>query len=724
MDLDHLPLWRESGDCHPNSCNSTTALYGSRKSTPPDNCIAPDSLSTYGRLYHDVVDDYRHGHFSPEVCGPPTSFSSVGSTSSGRFMDLHQQKLTPSESSASPTIGVDLGRLSLEYDEEPRVVHGRATKRAASSDLPRQPGGRLGTTTASKVATHSANTPNNAPAHPWQAWHDSGYEPKKIAIKLPQQAIYSPPHNTSRTRSLPRPCTSSRSDAECIGLSNIPPKTQWPELILQPDSSPISEIQLANEGKNIYAGLVIVGSQCTHLDAAQASNCSCKLDEGRWRALEALHRTSPYEHHGLLMAKAPPASLGHATAYSRDAMQKHGVHLLLRILHDLRPEDWSHLESIRRGCEIMGSVQKAVPELTDFWLHCSVDLVLGRWAPELGTDKDDPLRNVESNWAALAELWNDIDRQRSPNGRTSPDEPSSTTLQEATKIRPLSEKFCFRDRTRARSIFPPDKFESELITTVKVAQADRALYHRHQLALRDNGVTAVLADPVRHANRRLIGCSRYLQNFWKAIEHHILALASMMSRGVHQWRHASPAISLGLLLRLQGANALPTGQASSSRELSELSSTGGSIIPLPLILVCVGAASVYDALSARRLLQARLNTWLILAGVLGLVWCVLRMSGEEATYALPTAFTAWLAAWTSLIASCARLLQQKTAFVLLSIFIGGGAPVLTLALLPRADAVTPGSPVQTARETIDIAGPLIATAWTLVVYFFQRLCRY
>ncbi|KAK3619094.1 hypothetical protein LTR56_024252 [Elasticomyces elasticus] len=261
------------------------------------------------------------------------------------------------------------------------------------------------------------------------------------------------------------------------------------------------------------------------------------------------------------------------------------------------------------------------------------------------------------------------------------------------------------------------------------SRADRMLYCGLRLAFdnwdehRPNTSSVCIGDTGDTAGGLDRGVT-YFQSFSTTLDRRMSTLTNMLGRATLRWQGPS-AMMLGLLLRVSSAHALPTGQASPSRELTGVArSTDGSIVPLPLVLGCIGAASVYDALTARRLLQARLNTWLILAGVLGLVWCVLRMSGEEATYALPAAFTAWLAAWTSLIASCARLLQQRTVFVLLSIFLGGGAPVLTLALLPRADAVTPGSPVLTARETIDIAGPLIATAWTLVVYFMQRLCRY
>ena len=75
---------------------------------------------------------------------------------------------------------------------------------------------------------------------------------------------------------------------------------KW-NIVLQPDSSPISTEQLAAEVKGIYAGLVMVEAKCINIDAAQAADPKSPLGAEQWQALIALHRTLLYEHHDFLM---------------------------------------------------------------------------------------------------------------------------------------------------------------------------------------------------------------------------------------------------------------------------------------------------------------------------------------------------------------------------------------------------------------------------------------
>lgn len=106
-------------------------------------------------------------------------------------------------------------------------------------------------------------------------------------------------------------------------------QSRFPGLILEPDSSPISQDQLAAEVKGIYAGLVMVEAKCINIDAAQAADPKADLGSEQWQALIALHRTLLYEHHDFLMATQHPSAndalRGLATKYSMPArMWKHG----------------------------------------------------------------------------------------------------------------------------------------------------------------------------------------------------------------------------------------------------------------------------------------------------------------------------------------------------------------------------------------------------------------
>lgn len=87
------------------------------------------------------------------------------------------------------------------------------------------------------------------------------------------------------------------------GLIQLPANGRYPGLILQPDSSHISQDQLAAEVKGIYAGLVMVEAKCINIDAAQAADPNSQLGAEQWQALIALHRTLLYEHHDFLMVR-------------------------------------------------------------------------------------------------------------------------------------------------------------------------------------------------------------------------------------------------------------------------------------------------------------------------------------------------------------------------------------------------------------------------------------
>ena len=70
-----------------------------------------------------------------------------------------------------------------------------------------------------------------------------------------------------------------------------------PEMLLQPETRPISHDQLVIEVKGIYAGLVMVEAKCIDIDekqtaAAQEKDLSKKiqLKNDQWQSLIALHK--------------------------------------------------------------------------------------------------------------------------------------------------------------------------------------------------------------------------------------------------------------------------------------------------------------------------------------------------------------------------------------------------------------------------------------------------
>lgn len=73
------------------------------------------------------------------------------------------------------------------------------------------------------------------------------------------------------------------------------------KMLLQPETRPISQEQLVNEVKGIYAGLVMVEKKCVEICQQQAQTTN-KLSNEQWQALIALHRTLLHEHHDFFLA--------------------------------------------------------------------------------------------------------------------------------------------------------------------------------------------------------------------------------------------------------------------------------------------------------------------------------------------------------------------------------------------------------------------------------------
>src|SRR4051794_38416616 len=61
-------------------------------------------------------------------------------------------------------------------------------------------------------------------------------------------------------------------------------------ILLQPQTRPISQKQLINEVKEIYAGLIMVEKKCVEIDQQQASATN-KLSNEQWQALITVHST-------------------------------------------------------------------------------------------------------------------------------------------------------------------------------------------------------------------------------------------------------------------------------------------------------------------------------------------------------------------------------------------------------------------------------------------------
>lgn len=183
---------------------------------------------------------------------------------------------------------------------------------------------------------------------------------------------------------------------------------RFPGLLLQPDSRPISQEQLASEVKSIYAGLTMVETKCIHVDRAQAAvvgDGNQDLAPDHWQALIALHRTLLHEHHDFFLASqhpsASPALRRLAGKYTMPArMWKHGIHSFLELLRQNLPYSLDYmLAFIYLAYQMMALLYETVPAFEDTWIECLGDLGRYRMAIE-----DEDIRDRET-WAGVARNW-------------------------------------------------------------------------------------------------------------------------------------------------------------------------------------------------------------------------------------------------------------------------------------------------------------------------------
>ncbi|KAI9732205.1 MAG: hypothetical protein M1834_004302 [Cirrosporium novae-zelandiae] len=191
-----------------------------------------------------------------------------------------------------------------------------------------------------------------------------------------------------------------------------------PDLVLQPETRPISQEQLINEVKSIYAGLVMVEKRCIDVDNAQAMASQANgpgLSNEQWHALIALHRTLLHEHHDFFLASqhpsASPALRKLAAKYVMPArMWRHGIHSFLEVLRHRLPESLDHMLSfIYLAYSMMALLYETVPTYEDTWIECLGDLGRYRMAIE-----DDDIRDREI-WTGVSRFWYSKAADKNPN---------------------------------------------------------------------------------------------------------------------------------------------------------------------------------------------------------------------------------------------------------------------------------------------------------------------
>ncbi|KAK4561660.1 hypothetical protein LTR86_004339 [Recurvomyces mirabilis] len=399
------------------------------------------------------------GNSNHELCQSPLGSECSVSDASDDSMNSNKSEYTPPESPGpEPPPVTNIAELSLEdnarsiapsmtLEQSAQISHGVSVKRPASEDLSRDHDGQSsgskamcasrisGPPSPSTRSPPRRRSPRKSPNRSrrserhdegvnmpgqfsslnetQQSRQDPGYASRKTTTFQPQEPASkkksdqaqlkayatnvnrTPPSHVS-TMTVPTPKQTT--------IITVPQKARWPGLILQPDSSVISEDQLTAEIKGIYAGLVIVEAKCINIDSAQASDLSMVLDASQWQALIALHRTLLYEHHDFMMAtqhpSATPALRALPIKYSMPArMWKHGIHAFLEVLRHRRPDSQDYMMSfIYLAYQMTTLLYETIPIFLDTWIECLGDLARYRMAIE-------EEREPHAQWGSVAASW-------------------------------------------------------------------------------------------------------------------------------------------------------------------------------------------------------------------------------------------------------------------------------------------------------------------------------
>jgi hypothetical protein len=229
----------------------------------------------------------------------------------------------------------------------------------------------------------------------------------------PQQqgaAAVSPSHDKKRSQqSLPRQRGSGNpgKDSFVTGISQPAfglRNSDHGRLLLQPETRPITQEQLVNEVKGIYAGLVMVEKKYVEIDQ-QLAVTAAKLSNEQCQALIAIHRTLLHVHHDFFLASQhpspSPALRKLATKYAMPArVWRHCIHSFLELFRHRLPDSVDHMHSfIYYAYSMMALSEKILLSFEESWIECLGDLARYRMATE-GKD----LRDLEI-WSSVARMW-------------------------------------------------------------------------------------------------------------------------------------------------------------------------------------------------------------------------------------------------------------------------------------------------------------------------------
>ena len=174
--------------------------------------------------------------------------------------------------------------------------------------------------------------------------------------------------------------------------------------IKQLQTHEITDEQLVNEVRGIYAGLVMVEEKCIEMDK-QLSETTYELSNVKRQALISLHWTLLHEHHDFFLASRH-LSVSRVLKrlpekYAMPArMWRYGIHSFLELLRHRLPDSLEHtLTFLYLAYSMMTLLLESVPEFRETWIECLGDLAQYWMAVE-----DVDMRDREA-WAGVARYW-------------------------------------------------------------------------------------------------------------------------------------------------------------------------------------------------------------------------------------------------------------------------------------------------------------------------------
>lgn len=186
------------------------------------------------------------------------------------------------------------------------------------------------------------------------------------------------------------------------------------EMLKQLATNPITETQLINEVRMIYAALVMVERKCIEADR-NLTERKAELSGSEWQSLIALHRSLLCEHHDFFLASqhhsASDVLKCLAERYAMPArLWRYGIHSFLELLRQNLPDSLEYMLSfIYLAYPMMALLKESVASFRETWIECLGDLARYRMAIE---ESDLGDREI---WAGISRDWYNHDADLSPD---------------------------------------------------------------------------------------------------------------------------------------------------------------------------------------------------------------------------------------------------------------------------------------------------------------------